>query len=94
MRQIIGLTVQFAAAMKEVKKSYRKKLQEDQMELFGAKCNIVWLVMKGIQQRKNAKTITMAILSTFRFFLDRCFSAFADGSPGWACCLSLIRMIA
>ena len=45
MRQIIGLTVQFAAAMKEVKESYSKKLQEDQMELFGAKCNIVWLVM-------------------------------------------------
>ena len=42
------------------------------MELFGAKCDIVRLVMKGIQQRKNAKTITMAILSTFRFFLDRC----------------------
>ena len=37
MRQIIGLTVQFAAAIKEVKKSYSKKLQEDQMELFGAK---------------------------------------------------------
>ena len=33
MRQIIGLTVQFAAAMKEVKKSYSKKLQENQMEL-------------------------------------------------------------
>ena len=45
MRQIIGLTAQFAAAMKEVKTSYSKRLQENQMELFGAKCNIVRLVM-------------------------------------------------
>ena len=35
----------------------------------------------------------MAILSTFLFLLVLCSSALADCSPGWACFLSLIRMI-
>ena len=37
------------------------------MQLFGAKCNIVRLETEGIQQGKNTKTITKAILSTFQF---------------------------
>ena len=34
------------------------------MELFGSKCNIVQLKNGGIQQRRNTKTVTKAILST------------------------------
>ena len=64
------------------------------MQLFGAKCNIVQLETEEIQQRKNTKTITKAILSTFQFPLDRCSSASAECSPGWTYCLiSLIRMM-
>ena len=64
-----------------IKVSYSKKLQENQMQN-GAKCNIVQLVTEGIQQRKNTKTITKAILSTFQFTLHRCSSALAECSLG------------
>ena len=48
---------------------------------------------KGIQQMKNATTIAMVILSTFLFVHVLCSSALANCSPGWACFLSLIRMM-
>ena len=90
MRQIIGLIAEFAKGINSMIRSYSIILQE--MELLGALKKDITLLNRGIQQMKNATTIAIAIFSTLLILFVRCCSALADGSPGWACLLSLIRM--